>query len=181
MDIEILRLLNGMASRVLWWDQAVAAVAAYGPLLLAATLVARSRPWTPDRRGRAQILRAGAASLIGLAAAQLIRHVYVRPRPFAAVPGLHLLLGRSPGASFPSEHATVSAALACFVGEGSPAWAAVAWALVALIGAGRVYAAVHYPSDILGGIALGTVSAWFTRWSSTRIIARAMRVHRYSW
>jgi|FLYL01.1.fsa_nt_gi membrane-associated phospholipid phosphatase len=129
--------------------------------------------------GRMQVVQAIAASLLGLAAAQLIGHVYFRPRPFAAVPGLHLLLGRSPEASFPSGHAVVSAALASFVGNGSPKWTA-AWTLVAVIGVGRVYAATHYPSDILGGIALGTVSAWFSRWFSTRIIARAGRARRPS-
>lgn len=181
MDVEILRLLNGLASRAPGWDHVVAAIATYGPLLLVAALAVRSQPWRSGRPGRIQVVQAMAASLLGLAAAQLIGHVYFRPRPFAAVPGLHLLLGRSPEASFPSEHVVVSAALAYFVGNGSLKWAAAAWTLVAVIGAGRVYAATHYPSDILGGIALGTVSAWFSRWFSTRIITRARRAQRPSW
>jgi undecaprenyl-diphosphatase len=106
----------------------------------------------------------------------VIGHVYFRPRPFAAVPGLHLLLGRPRDASFPSEHATVSAALAYFAGEGSWAWTVAAWTIIAVIGAGRVYAATHYPSDILGGIALGAVSALF----SARIIRRSIPARRPS-
>ncbi|MDR7563868.1 MAG: phosphatase PAP2 family protein [Armatimonadota bacterium] len=177
VDVEILRLLNSLASRALWWDRAVTALAAYGPLLLAVALVARSHPWTPHARGRAQIVHAAAALLLGLALAQLIRHVYFRPRPFSTVPGLHVLLGKPSEASFPSQHAVASAALAYFVGEGSPAWTAVAWALVTLAGVARVYAAVHYPSDVLGGIALGMISAWSVGLPS-RFVSGAMRFTR---
>lgn len=85
-----------------------------------------------------------------------------RPRPChivdgaPAVSGIHLLVGCGGGMSFPSSHAVnnfaVATLFAWFYRRGWPAL--FAWA--SLIALSRVFVGVHYPSDILGGAALGT-------------------------
>ena len=81
-----------------------------------------------------------------------------RHRP--EIRGLPPLTGTVSRLSFPSAHATTSFAAAraySQVAPGAPLYAAaVAFAL------SRPYLGVHYPSDVVAGMALGTViaSAW---------------------
>jgi membrane-associated phospholipid phosphatase len=87
--------------------------------------------------------------------------VYARPRPLG-------LGGRVDSSySFPSGHATVSAAVCCtlayvlwregFVGR----WTALAFAVVVpiLVGVSRLYLNVHWATDVLGGWIVGLMIA----------------------
>ncbi|MDQ1397510.1 MAG: hypothetical protein QOG64_2769 [Acidimicrobiaceae bacterium] len=65
--------------------------------------------------------------------------------------------------SFPSGHAAVAAAFAVGAGMELPAVAAPLGAVAAGVGAGRVYDGLHYPGDVAGGAAIGTVVALATR------------------
>jgi len=71
-------------------------------------------------------------------------------------------LTRVTTAAFPSGHALGSAAvyaiLAVALGGGARGHALV-WLLIAAIGVSRVVLGVHWPSDVLGGIALGAAIA----------------------
>jgi len=79
---------------------------------------------------------------------------YQRPRPFDELPAT-VLFYRPTDPSFPSNLAAVlfGAALAVWVRDRRTGW----WllALAALSGFGRIYLGVHYPTDILGGAAVG--------------------------
>lgn len=98
----------------------------------------------------------GAALIMGLT-----KVVLARPRP-ELFPDIDYWQTASP--SFPSGHATGSAAFALtvffVVRRLSPRWRVVAGGLGALfclaVSASRLYLQVHYPSDILAGLALGT-------------------------
>lgn len=91
----------------------------------------------------------------------LTKVVLARPRP-ELFPDVDYWQTASP--SFPSGHATGSAALALtvffVVRRLAPRWRAIAGVLGVLfslaVSASRLYLQVHYPSDIIAGIALGT-------------------------
>jgi undecaprenyl-diphosphatase len=80
-----------------------------------------------------------------------------------ARPDQRLHLSRTSGLSFPSGHATVSAAiygsLALVTAQAAPGarWLlrGASAAIAATVGASRVYLHVHYPSDVVAGWALG--------------------------
>lgn len=106
------------------------------------------------------VVAATLAGLLALAAAQVFGLVMYVPRPFEAGVG-HTLIAHVADSSFPSDHATVLAAVAAVLILASETrlagaalavlWLPMAWA--------RVYVGVHFPSDLLGGAIVGVCSA----------------------
>jgi glycosyltransferase 2 family protein len=93
--------------------------------------------------------------------AKLVKLVVERPRPAELLAGVHLreLLGQG-SLGFPSGHAAVAAALiltcAVFLGGW---WFRTSLALGIVVAFGRLYVGAHLPLDLVGGAALGVVSA----------------------
>ena len=115
---------------------------------------------------RRYVFAAGVAGLLSGAVRIVIAHLVGRMRPsnFSFSHPLESIYGST---SFPSGHTTTSFALALMVllltwGQKS-VW--VGWSLLilaSLIGVSRVYVGVHFPTDVLGGAALGSVCAGVT-------------------
>ena len=125
------------------------------PLLLALTWA-----FGANHATRRQAIEAGLAACAALALAQVISACWYSPRPFVEGVGAQLI-PHAPDGSFPSNHMT-------FV------WSIVAGLLLArttraagfaLIGValavawGRIYAGVHWPLDMVGGVLVGTSGA----------------------
>ena len=93
----------------------------------------------------------------------LIRFFYFRPRPFveqAVAP----LFEHAPTASFPSGHAAFYFALSLgvfYYNKKIGIWFFVA---TLLITSARVFAGVHYATDILGGLAVALLSFWLVKY-----------------
>jgi undecaprenyl-diphosphatase len=135
-----------------------AAEALFLGMLLVVLAFARRQRWASVRRaGVAAGLSAGLALLTG----KLITEFYDRPRPFAAHPGkVHLFIGHVADASFPSDHATASAAIAtAILLRGKLAWGLVTMAFALILMFGRVALGFHYPSDVIGGALIGALAA----------------------
>jgi undecaprenyl-diphosphatase len=94
----------------------------------------------------------------------LIGFVWPRQRPFARLAHVEALLKHDAARSFPSRHVASGLAMAAIGARAHPrlgtAMTLVAW----LLGLSRVAAGLHYPSDVLGGAALGQlIGSGFTR------------------
>jgi len=76
--------------------------------------------------------------------------VYPQPEPLVHVPH---------SGAFPSGHSTASFACATVLAWSDRRLAVPAYALAAAIAVSRVYVGVHWPLDIVGGAALGTLVA----------------------
>lgn len=89
----------------------------------------------------------------------IIRFFYEHPRPFMVFKNIKQLINHDITWSFPSGHATFYFALAAGVYLYNKKIGAIYLALAGLIGFARIVAGVHWPYDILGGIALGVATA----------------------
>ena len=93
----------------------------------------------------------------------LISNAYFfRPRPFDGMEDVTLLFYRPTDSSFPSNSAAAAFAIAAVVWRINRRIGAAMFAAAAVYGFSRVYAGVHYPSDILGGIIIALVVTAFT-------------------
>lgn len=91
---------------------------------------------------------------------EIIRFFYARPRPFIVLDGVRQLIFHAPSGSFPSGHAAFSFALAAAIYYYYPKTSTLFFLAAFAMGAGRVSAGVHWPSDILAGATVGILSAW---------------------
>jgi undecaprenyl-diphosphatase len=125
--------------------------------LVVICLLARGERWQSWRR---TAVAAGLSAALGLAAASVIAGLVGRSRPFVADPGgVHLFSHHAADASFPSDHATAAVAIAVAILLRKRAWGIAALAAALIVAVGRVALGLHYPSDVLAGILLGTASA----------------------
>ncbi len=95
--------------------------------------------------------------------ALLLKKVIARPRPFDALDNVKVKYRESgTGYAFPSGHTSLAFALATYISlSSSDLYVTIpmlTWA--SLIGYGRVYLGLHYPSDILGGMVVGALSGY---------------------
>lgn len=111
--------------------------------------------------------KAGLTALIALAIGfictnLILKHLVTRPRPWLEVAGLTALVEESDPNSFPSGHTTAAFAFAAALWRTAPdkwmRWAALACAV--LMGLSRLYVGVHYPSDVLVGVLVGSLAGW---------------------
>lgn len=114
-----------------------------------------------DRRRRWFIFVASALSVIlsrGILT-EVIRYFSPRPRPFEVLE-ITPLFPENLMNSFPSGHAAFTFALAMALWFFNRRWGNWYLVLALLIGTGRVFAGIHWPVDILGGAAVGIISAF---------------------
>lgn len=91
----------------------------------------------------------------------VLKNLVARVRPFNADPTLDNLVHEDSW-SFPSGHTSASfaAALSLICYHKKEGIAAVV--LATLIGLSRIYICVHYPTDVLGGVVVGALSAFLS-------------------
>ncbi|GAA4786824.1 phosphatase PAP2 family protein [Streptomyces ziwulingensis] len=165
-DVDLLYDINGLAKDAPhWFDRVMEFTGEYG-LLFAVLLLVLWCWWTVRRRGGEEAassvaaliwapLAAGVAVLVNVP----IRGFVERPRPFKDHEGLEVLVSGKNDFSFVSDHATLVMAMAVALFVAHRRFGLVALVLALFGGFIRVYMGVHYPTDVIGGFALGTAVA----------------------
>ncbi|MCB1877426.1 MAG: phosphatase PAP2 family protein [Chromatiales bacterium] len=114
--------------------------------------------WEP-LHGKAFLLTGLLAFAIELPAYLLLKNTVRRNRPQDAIGDFVAHIVPSDRFSFPSGHTAAAFVMATLVGGFYPGFLAVAVTVAGMIGASRVFLGVHFPTDILAGVALGHASA----------------------
>jgi len=167
MDARLFRSINHFADHTQWAHGVAKAYATYGIVVIGLLLLAA---WW-DARGAENpttavgaVAWAGAAAVIGVGLVQVIGGAIDRARPTTVLQGTHLLLDKTADFSFPSDHSTAMAGTAVgLLLAGSLlrhrwyGWAALGFTLLMMFD--RVYVGAHYPGDVVGGFALGSLVA----------------------
>jgi membrane-associated phospholipid phosphatase len=100
-------------------------------------------------------LAVGVGAFLAHAAAVVIKRIVKRPRPHD--PAIAINVGTPSKLSFPSAHATSTTAAAILMARatGLP----FPWVLIPPMALSRLVLGVHYPSDVVTGVVVGTVVA----------------------
>ncbi|MFH9618869.1 phosphatase PAP2 family protein [Streptomyces pratensis] len=166
-DVSLLYDINGLAKAApTWFDRVMEFVGEFG-IMFAMVLVVLWCWWSVRRRGTTEdsvtavagLVWAPLAAGIALVINIPIRGFVERPRPFFDHKGLEVLVKGKTDFSFVSDHATMAMAIAVGLFVANRKFGLVAIGLALLEGFCRVYMGVHYPTDVIGGLALGTAVA----------------------
>jgi undecaprenyl-diphosphatase len=162
MDFTVYKALNGFAFHHDGWEDVARFLESIAPLLfvvlLAALFLARGK-WR-SRNARHGVVAAALGAGLALTLAKLISDAVARQRPFVDHPhAAHLFVKHAADYGFPSDHASGAFAIAVALLLRHRGAGLVALVMATLIGVGRVMIGVHYPSDIVAGAVLGTLSA----------------------
>ena len=107
--------------------------------------------------------KAGVTALLALAIGAVVtnlclKDLVARIRPYDSVEGLVPLVARLKDYSFPSGHTCASFACAGVYYKAFPGkWGKAAMVLAVLIALSRLYVGVHYPTDVLVSLILGSI------------------------
>ena len=151
MNLNFFNYLNSLAGQSLFVDRLIIFTADYlGWVILGWALIY----FIFFRRAKISLLLIPLAAWL---ASEVIQRLTTWPRPFAYLPEVQKLVEHVPDGSFPSSHATFFFALALVVLSFSRRWGYFYIVIALLIGVARVIAGVHWPADILGGVALAAL------------------------
>ncbi|MFD0416898.1 phosphatase PAP2 family protein [Streptomyces sp. NPDC127108] len=195
-DVSLLYDINGLAEDAPGWlARTMEFVGEYGLLLALVLLVvwcwwgARRRPVLDDAASSvAAVVWAPLAAGIAVLVNVPIRGFVERPRPFVDHQGLEVLVDGKTDYSFVSDHATLAMAIGVGLFVANRKFGIAGIALAVAEGFCRVFMGVHYPTDVVGGFALGTAVALLLSPLAmalltpvTKAVARSGRASRLVW
>ena len=153
-DVSVLSLLNRPGTA--WLDGVMGAASNRGVLIGVAAIAAIYLWVKSPHRWVAALLLWIAIGVADLVSVRVVKPEIARVRPCAADPG-HVAhpLGCGSGQSFPSTHASDTAAAATVFSWAAPRLSVFGIAVVVLVGISRVYLGAHWPTDVLAGWLLG--------------------------
>ena len=122
-----------------------------------------SRPGD-DRKWKLACASGYLSAAVAYAVTFVIHHLYDRPRPYEAHAIPHPWSSAT-DASFPSDHTSLSFAIAFAVLAFDTVAGVVFLVVTAIIGVGRLFIGAHYPGDVAAGVLVGAVVAFaVVRW-----------------
>lgn len=167
LDVKLFFLLNNLIGHSRVFDMLVVFLAEYLQyvlILLFLLLLIFSSGYT--KRGKLRIFLVTSLSIVvaRLGITEIIRFFYHRPRPFSTL-HVHKLLSSGwfysdKEWSFPSGHSAFFFAMATAIYLYNKKWGLGFFIAAIVMNISRIIVGVHYPSDIVGGMIVGMLTAY---------------------
>lgn len=166
LDWTLFKLANSLAGRSVAFDTLIRLLMNDYALTTALVLVAfalwfSGESATQRERNQRAVLSTVVALILANLVVKGLNLVYWRFRPFA-FHEVHLLFYHPSDSSFPSNAATVGFCIATGIWLSNRRVGWVLCLLATLLALSRVIGGVHYPTDILGGLIIGSLCAYLT-------------------
>ena len=152
-------------------------------MILANVVIGVALLASDKKKHRHAVLEAAWSAVLAMVLTSLIAFLIQRARPHLGFEGVSLLIPPPFNTSFPSGHTSTAFAIAFAFAYAERLAGTAAFIVAFLVAFGRVSAGVHYPSDILGGIAVGLLSFIIVRFChrelARRDITRSAAAHHH--
>lgn len=166
LDYQIFKIINDFAGKNAILDKIGIFFAEYLPYLIGVAALAFVIYWFVKNKSWKIAWQALAAVILSRGIiTEAIRFLWHRPRPFVSH-AINSLINHEVSGSFPSGHTTLLFALATIIYFWDKKIGWLFFALSFLVCFARIFAGVHYPTDILGGITIGVFSGWIIKKAS---------------
>ncbi|MDD2252329.1 MAG: phosphatase PAP2 family protein [Dehalococcoidales bacterium] len=165
LDKSLFLWINGLSGHSQIIDNVISAIANdYFSIVFGCMIMMALWTGTPDPDKRRHIQKGIMVASASLGTCQgmveIINNLWQRARPFHDL-DVNLLFYPPTDPSFPSNSATVLFGMAWGIFIYNRKAGSVLLVLAGLMGFSRVYVGVHYPLDIIGGMAVGLLVALF--------------------
>lgn len=139
-----------------WLDQLMLLIT-YTGSELTAIIFTGTLLWLYHHREMVYFWGAAASFLGAISVNSLVKIIFARPRPLVFLP---VTVART--LSFPSGHTVAAVSLYGYLAyllwkKGVRGWAMLLAGWIIPVGISRIYLGMHYPSDVIGGLALGGI------------------------
>ncbi|MFA6447113.1 MAG: phosphatase PAP2 family protein [Patescibacteria group bacterium] len=131
--------------------------------------------WMRDPRDRHAVKEASWSLLVSVFAGELLSLMVMRVRPYLAESNVIALITPPLNSSFPSLHATAAAAITMSMYLWNKNAGHVCLLITFGVIIGRMAVGMHYPTDILAGLAIGSASALLVRLGHNLIRKKSLR------
>ena len=101
--------------------------------------------------------------------------IFDRSRPFVADKEIQLLIPHNADGGFPSHHMTVMAAISLAIWYRNRNLGAALMVLTILSGIARIGAGIHYPTDIIAGLIIGSATSYLVHKATRESRLRSLR------
>lgn len=174
LDITLLYFLNNLAGKSQIFDILTIFLANYFQYFLVIVFLLLLYFSAYSKRDKLCIFWVTTVSVIvaRFGIVEIIRLFYHRPRPFITYPLRPLFLNNE--WSFPSGHSTFFFAMATAIFLYNKKWGIWFFIAAVLVSISRVIAGVHYPSDILGGLIVGVITAYIVFYFAEKIKVKSI-------
>ena len=157
-DLPLFHIINNWHSPI--WDKIMLVFTDSGEFAIIWLLIAAIIFFTDKKNGRKILTLTLFAVIISSFLNDLfLKSIFFRERPYIFLQDIHHLGNYWANSSFVSGHTSSSFAAFFILGRYCKKWFWLFLLLAIIIAYSRIYVGMHYPSDIIGGIIVGIISA----------------------